>query len=118
MSYANEVIRAGFIQKETDSFIKRWNSCYCLLTPKKLLCFEDDSRTKLISCLNFKKVDCQIQKLDDSGTIFSLVCGDEQIGHTFKTGSLLESERWLEDISDVIRCFLSHPKLKLRKGSQ
>ena len=83
MAYSDEVIRAGFILKETDSFIKHWNvsfsllkNCYCLLTPKKLLCFEDDSRTKLISCLNFKKVGCQIQKLDDSGTIFSLICGD------------------------------------------
>ena len=93
-------------------------NCYCLLTRKKLLCFSDDTRTRLISCLNFKKVDCRVKTKDDSGMSFDLVYGEEEIGHTFKTDSIEKTELWISDIHYIIKSFINEPKLKIRKGSQ
>ena len=122
---SSQVIRAGNIQKETESFIRSWEvilflsqTCYCVLTQKKLLCFSDESRIKMVSCLNFKKVDCQIKVKDDEGLVFRLTYGDDQIGHTLRAETRAEAERWIEDIQAVIKSFINQPKLKIRKGSQ
>ena len=72
----------------------------------------------MVSCLNFKKVDCQIKTLDDAGLVFRLTYGDDEIGHTLRAETRAEAERWIEDIQAVIKSFINQPKLKIRKGSQ
>jgi hypothetical protein len=58
----NSILKQGYMDKKTDSFLFRWKTRYFALTSEKLYFFEDNKKEKVIGCVNLKLMPTKIKK--------------------------------------------------------
>lgn len=73
--------------------------CYCVLTPSKLYCFEDHSRSALTSCINLAALACLCSRQDCQ---LELRLEEYDAPVLLRAFSLAEAAGWLSAVSSII----------------
>ena len=105
------VLKQGYVEKQTEGVVFKWQTRYMVLTAEKIFFFNDNSKSHVIGCINLKLLTIEIRE-EKKKLTFDFVGESQNI--IIKFASEKEKEEWLELLRNVINYHLKQRKLAIK----
>lgn len=65
----DSILKQGYLDKSTDNFFFKWRRRYFALTSQKLFFFEDNSKKKVVGCINLRLLPAEVKVENEEITL-------------------------------------------------